>query len=122
MPRNEVHPYLPIGAAYVIGKAQALSIIVAELPNHLTKRPFVTWFAIHDHAVHIEDNCFQRVGGVACRVSSGLSCRHSTSLPLLDFALAKPEQPFKLLLVYWHDRQPRFRYQGHLLQNSISLN
>src|SRR5689334_12472827 len=54
--RNEIHPQLVIGSANPIRKTDSVIFPVTNLAHHFENRFFMARFAVHDHAVHIEDD------------------------------------------------------------------
>ena len=59
MSGDEVHPQFLVGPADVIGKAQVEFVAVADFTHHVEERAFVARLAVHDDAVHVEDDCLE---------------------------------------------------------------
>ena len=56
MPRDEVTPEDKIGFSKVGRKINSVTLAESDFIEHFTERAFVQWLAVHDHAVHVEND------------------------------------------------------------------
>src|SRR6476646_8778261 len=53
---NEIEPKCAIAASKIIGEVDPVSLSITHFMENLAKGAFMSWFAVNDHAIHIENN------------------------------------------------------------------
>ena len=73
MARNEVEPEFVVGAANPIGETDSMIVAVANLADDFQESAFVARLAVHDYAIHVEDDGFYII---KLRLISGITHQH----------------------------------------------
>src|SRR6266404_4280531 len=52
---NEINPQFLVRSADVIRKTQTEVLLKTDISSDFKKGPFMSWLAVHNHAIHVEN-------------------------------------------------------------------